>query len=102
MNTSTKHFKPGDSLPPGYVELKQLSEETGGRAFSERSKSELKEAFSTIEEEMRNRYALSYQPSDFKEDGRFHRIRIAAEKSGRRLRVHTRKGYYARLASSIE
>jgi Ca-activated chloride channel homolog len=102
MNTSTERFGPDHWLPRGYVALKRLAEETGGRAFSERSQSELKKAFSTIEQEMRNRYALSYQPSDLEEDGRFRRIQIAAEKSGRRLRVHTRKGYYARLASSIE
>jgi Ca-activated chloride channel family protein len=103
MNTSTKEIEIGRTLPPGYVALKQLAEETGGRAFSATMiKSRLKEAFSAIEEEMRNRYALSYQPSDLKEDGRFRHIQIAAEKSGRRLRVHTRKGYYARLASSIE
>jgi Ca-activated chloride channel homolog len=102
LNTSTGKFEPGRRLPSGYVALKRLAEETGGRAFSEKSKSELKKAFSTIEEEMRNRYALSYQPSDLKEDGRFRRIQIAAEKSGRRLHVHTRKGYYAGLASSIE
>ena len=98
MSTSTE-IRPGLSQPRR--SLKRLAEETGGRAFSEMNV-EFKKAFSTIEDEMRNRYALSYQPSDLKEDGRFRRIRIAAEKSGRRLRVHARKGYYARLASSIE
>ena len=102
MNTKPGEIEIGRTLPPGYVALKQLAEETGGRAFSEKRNSELKKAFSTIEEEMRNRYALSYQPSDLKEDGRFRRIQIAVARSGRRLRVHTRKGYYARLASSIE
>ena len=102
MNTKPEEIEMGGTLPPGYVALKQLAEETGGRAFSEKGNSELKKAFSTIEEEMRNRYALSYQPRDLEEDGRFHRIQIAAEKSGRRLRVHARNGYYARLASSIE
>ena len=79
LNTSTHQFEPGSPLPSGYVALKRLAEETGGRAFSEKSKSELKKAFATIEEEMRNRYALSYQPSDLTEDGRFRRIQIAAE-----------------------
>jgi len=51
---------------------------------------------------MRNRYALSYQPSDLQEDGRFHHIQIEAEKSGRRFHVQARKGYYARLVSSTE
>jgi VWFA-related protein len=90
------------SQRPSDVALKGLAEETGGRYFSEMSKSELKQAFSSIEKEMRNRYALSYQPGDLQEDGRFHRIQIAAEKSGRRFRVQTRKGYYAPLAASAE
>jgi VWFA-related protein len=91
-----------DLPQPKEIALKRLAEGTGGRSFLEMNKHELTKAFSTIEEEMRNRYALSYQLSDLKEDGRFRHIQIAAEKSGRRLRVHTRKGYYARLASSIE
>jgi Ca-activated chloride channel homolog len=82
--------------------LKRLAEETGGRYFSELNKRELRKAFSAIEKEMRNRYALSYQPSGLQEDGRFRRIKITARKSGRRLQVHSRKGYYARLASSNE
>ena len=64
------------------------------------SKSELKKAFSVIENEMRNRYALSYQLGDLPEDGRFRHIHIAAEKFGRRFRVHTRRGYYAPSAAS--
>ena len=88
--------------PPGDLALKRLAEETGGRSFSELSKRDLKKAFSAIEKEMRNRYALSYQPGGLQEDGRFRPIKITARKSGRRLQVHSRKGYYARLASSVE
>ena len=87
---------------PGDVALKRLAEETGGRSFSEMTKGDLKRAFSAIEKEIRNRYALSYQPGDLQEDGRFHHIQIAAEKSGRRFRVHARKGYYATLTASTE
>jgi len=64
------------------------------------NKPEVASAFAAIEDEMRNRYALSYQPSDLQEDGRFRHIQIEAEKSGRRFHVHARKGYYARLVSS--
>ena len=85
----------------GDLALKQLAEETGGRYFSELNKRDLRKAFSAIEKEMRNRYALSYQPSGLQEDGRFRHIKITARKSGRRLQVHSRQGYYARLASSM-
>jgi hypothetical protein len=59
-------------------------------------------AFSAIEEEMRNRYALFYEPADLRDDGRFRRIQIAAERSGRRFQVHARKGYYPRQRSLNE
>jgi VWFA-related protein len=80
----------------------KLAEETGGRSFSELNKRDLRKAFSAIEQEMRNRYALSYQPSGLQEDGRFRHIKITARKSGRRLQVHSRKGYYARSTPSNE
>jgi Ca-activated chloride channel family protein len=102
VDTSTERIGIGQSRQPGNRALRRLAEETGGTSFSELNKRQLRKAFAAIEKEMRNRYALSYQPSDLKEDGRFRRIQIAAEKSGRRFHVHTRKGYYARLGSSTE
>ncbi len=85
-----------------YLAMKRLAAETGGLAFDSIYKGEVTSAFSAIEKEMRNRYMISYQPLDLKEDGRFHHIRIRAEKSGERFHVHTRTGYYARLESSTE
>ena len=79
--------------------MREIAEQTGGRSFVHMSSRELTRAFSAIDEETRNRYSLSYQPRDLVEDGRFRRIQIAAEKSGRRLRIHGRKGYYAKLES---
>ena len=106
VNTSIRGRTDGSQwqrpLQPGDLALKRLAEETGGRYFSELNKRDLRKAFSAIEKEMRNRYALSYQPSNLQEDGRFRLIEITARKSGRRLQVHSRKGYYARLASSVE
>ena len=105
VNTSTSRpiELQGHMLPrSGDLPLKRLAEETGGRYFPELNKRDLGKAFSAIEKEMRNRYALSYQPSGLQEDGRFRHIKITARKSGRRLQVHSRKGYYARSVSSIE
>jgi hypothetical protein len=53
-------------------------------------------AFGRIREELRNRYAVSYRPAEFKPDGHFRRIRIVARRLGKKLHVHARKGYYAR------
>jgi VWFA-related protein len=105
VNTNTSRLIEfqGDTLPQsGDLALKRLAEETGGRYFSEMNQRDLKKAFSAIEQEMRNRYAISYQPSGLQENGRFRLIKITARKSGRRLQVRSRKGYYARLVSSIE
>ena len=79
--------------------MKELAAQTGGRSFVQVSNWEITRAFSVIEEEMRNRYSVSYQPRDLEENGRFRRIEIMAEKSGRRFRIHARKGYYAKLKS---
>jgi VWFA-related protein len=79
--------------------MKELAAQTGGRSFVEVSNREVIRAFSVIEEEMRNRYSVSYQPGSLEENGRFRRIEIVAEKSRHRFRIHARKGYYARLKS---
>ena len=83
----------------GDAAMKELAAQTGGRSFVQVSNWEITRAFSVIEEEMRNRYSVSYQPRDLEENGRFRRIEIVAEKSGRRFRIHARKGYYAKLKS---
>jgi VWFA-related protein len=104
INTRIGSLDPGDSVATaqGDATLKRIAEQSGGRFFSRMSASGVAKAFSAIEDEMRNRYALFYEPNNLIEDGRFRRIQIAAEKSGRRLRVHARKGYYARWAYSTE
>ena len=81
----------------GDASMKKMAEQTGGRSFVHMTSQELTRSFSAIEEETRNRYSLSYQPRDLEENGRFRRIEITAAKPGRRLRIHARKGYYAKL-----
>ena len=56
-------------------------------------------AFANIAEELRNRYAIAYRPADFKADGHYRKITIAARRKGKKLNIRTRKGYYARLVS---
>lgn len=48
---------------------------------------------------IRSRYLVAYRAVDFAPDGKYHSVRITAEKDGKRLQVHARKGYYARLAA---
>lgn len=76
--------------------LEDLAGESGGRALFPHSNQQVSRAFAHIRDELRNRYAVSYRPAAFKPDGHFRRIRIVARRFGRKLRVHARKGYYAR------
>jgi len=80
----------------GHVVLKHLAEQAGGRFFSQMNARGVARAFATIEEEIRNRFMVSYHPENLLEDGRFRQVQIIAEKSGRHYQVHARKGYYAR------
>jgi Ca-activated chloride channel family protein len=82
--------------PIGDDVLHKLGEQSGGRALFADSKEKVTKAFTRIRDELRNRYAVSYRPSAFKPDGHFRRIRIVVRRFGKKLRVHARKGYYAR------
>jgi VWFA-related protein len=82
--------------PIGDEALQNLAEQSGGRPLFAGSKKQVAKAFARIRDELRNRYAVSYRPSEFKPDGHFRHIRIVATRFGKKLHVHARKGYYAR------
>lgn len=73
--------------------LQQLADATGGRAFFPFKMKEIKNSFSSIEDELRSQYVISYHPADFNTDGRYRPIEITALKKD--LQVRARKGYYA-------
>jgi hypothetical protein len=54
----------------------------------------VQQAFANIAEELRHQYALSYYPTNTKEDGTFRRIRIQARVPG--VIVRAREGYRAK------
>jgi VWFA-related protein len=90
-----------DLADTGNANLRNLSEQTGGRVLHPASPKDVEKAFAKISEELRSRYAISYKPADFKPDGRYRKIKIDARKTGQKLEIRARKGYYARLASSL-
>jgi hypothetical protein len=49
-----------------------------------------------VQQVIRSRYFLSYKPPFVKRDGQYRAIDIVATKSGHKLRVYARKGYYPR------
>jgi VWFA-related protein len=73
--------------------LEKMAEATGGRAFFPPSVEEMSVGFSSIEEELRSQYALTYTPADFKADGAFRTIYLFA--NDRRYQVRARKGYFS-------
>jgi VWFA-related protein len=85
----------------GNSNLHKLAEQTGGRMLRPASPKEVAKAFSKIGEELRSRYSISYKPADFKPDGRYRKIKIEARETGGKVEIRARKGYYARLASSL-
>lgn len=100
INTRIESLDPRATTAQGDKALKSLAVQTGGRLFSRITPNSVGKAFTDIEQEMRNRYALFYQPEELVQDGRFRQIHIEANKSGKRLHVRSRKGYYATRASS--
>jgi VWFA-related protein len=73
--------------------LERMAEATGGRAFFPFKIEDVANAFSEVQDELRSQYLLSYRPADFAKDGRFRSIDILAD--NKKLKVRSRKGYYA-------
>lgn len=73
--------------------LQQLADATGGRALFPYKMKDITHSFSSIEEELRSQYVVSYKPSDFDADGRYRSIEITSLKKD--LQVRARKGYFA-------
>src|SRR5439155_11209017 len=100
-NYSTSLLERDLAADLGNSNLRKLAEQTGGRLLIPANPKQVSKAFAKISDELRSRYAISYKPADFAPDGRFRKIKIEARKTGEKLEIRARKGYYARLASSL-
>ncbi|MBK9313742.1 MAG: VWA domain-containing protein [Acidobacteria bacterium] len=74
--------------------LKQMAEDTGGRAFFTAEVIELERSFTAIARELRSQYLIAYSPTNDNYDGKFRKIevRLPARKE---LKVRTKTGYTA-------
>jgi Ca-activated chloride channel homolog len=72
--------------------LKQLSQETGGRAYFVTAASELPKIYEQISEELANQYSLAYSSKNPMRNGAWRRIVVRVAKPG--LTARTRQGYY--------
>ena len=83
------HLTEGDEI------LKNLAEETGGRAFFPYHVDDLNQSFQDIGDELRNQYTITYSPTNFVANGKYHRIKIEIPNHNG-YQVRARRGYYAR------
>jgi Ca-activated chloride channel homolog len=75
--------------------LDVMAERSGGEAFFPGDLHTLDEQLGKVRDLIRSRYLIAYKPADFVRNGRYRSIRISAERNGKHLQVHARKGYYA-------
>jgi VWFA-related protein len=86
-DTKTNSKVKGDDI------LKQMVEETGGKAYFPLKLDDLAADFQKIGEELRSQYVISYAPVNQILDGTYRKIRI--EMSDKKYKVRTRPGYWA-------
>jgi Ca-activated chloride channel homolog len=78
--------------------LQLLAERSGGEAMFPGDLMTFEKSLDKLRELIRNRYLVAYKPADFLPDGKYRPIHVVAERDGKHLQVHVRKGYYARVA----
>ncbi len=77
--------------------LTEISELTGGRAFTIDNPNDLADVATKIGVELRNQYVLGYRPTKATRDGKWRKIKVKLlpPKGLPPLRVYARTGYYA-------
>ncbi len=87
-STDSNIFSRGDKV------MEKFAVETGGRVFYPKKIEDVAHAFSTIQEELRSQYALSYKPAELTADGHYRRIDIQG-RTDKSIVIRARKGYFA-------
>lgn len=89
---------PGDVLDfYGKMLVSNLAVNSGGRVFFPTNSIALTRGIRNIALELRHQYSISYRPSNFRADGKWHRVkvRVKAPQELKRIFVRSRQGYYA-------
>ena len=73
--------------------LRGFADKTGGRFISTPGGPALRDAFSSIAEELGHQYTIAYRPANQRRDGKWRTLEVRAARDG--LVVRTRKGYRA-------
>jgi len=72
--------------------LTRLAEETGGRSFFPEAASDLTAIYARIQEELRSRYLLVYQPSAPGKPGEYRTVAVQVDRPG--TTIEALRGYY--------
>jgi Ca-activated chloride channel family protein len=91
------HYFPTEEERLGPALLGEISELTGGRAFTVENPNDLADVATKIGVELRNQYVLGYRPTKVVRDGKWRKIKVKLlpPKGLPPLRVYARTGYYA-------
>ncbi len=81
----------------GQAILEEISAVSGGKAFFPNTAAEMDDIFERIAIELRHQYSIGYKPANFKNDGKWHRIKVKVTppRGLPRLFVRSKEGYYA-------
>src|SRR5687767_10467986 len=72
--------------------LRQLAQETGGRAFFAQKIEDLKDVYAQIADELSSQYSMGYASKNPKRDGTFRRLVVQVNRPNATAR--TKRGYY--------
>jgi Ca-activated chloride channel homolog len=72
--------------------LRQLAQETGGRAFFAQKIEDLKDVYAKIADELSSQYSMGYASKNAKRDGAFRRLVVQVSRPNTTAR--TKRGYY--------
>jgi Ca-activated chloride channel family protein len=91
------HYFPTEEERLGPALLSDITELTGGRAFTIDNPNDLADVATKIGIELRNQYVLGYRPKNPGHDGKWRKIRVklVPPKGLPPLRVYAKTGYYA-------
>jgi VWFA-related protein len=97
---STREFAgQTDSVDVADRAMKSLASRTGGASFLPSSLG-VNRRLGDLQQVIRSRYLISYKPAHFEANGRYRSIAVEAQKSGHKLHVYARQGYYANNGSA--
>jgi Ca-activated chloride channel family protein len=84
-------WRDSDEFHDQFLLLQRAVNDSGGRIIKVNSLQQIERVFVQILEELREQYVLGYYPSNRKDDGQWHRIRVKVKRSGTDVRTH--RGY---------